>query len=372
MISATHSLSFYSLTLQHGIPFQPVSIRVHKDPLGLIEKVLEQNDKAYTQLDDLLKIGRDLVTAGFSPLPYERSNLLHSPTSEDEYVTANRRITSLAISSALNADDFDTAYSYVLTRLTPPSILSKPSSDISKDNISWRAAYNAGRHRSTNNTKASNPSFHLQIQHLEQRMELLSLALLLAPHPENLSEILAVWRRCDEELTVLRSQENEAAESWDARGDNAGNALPGGFGLSDSELDARETERQRARRSRARNNASGLGGYEEAPMGLFDVARGAARAIGKNAFPLRGPTTAAAPTTTATSLIGKIAVDDIPRRSTDSLGAFSGGESASSDVGSDTGRARKRDMVSNMVTGGLASGIGWVLGAQPVNTNSNS
>ena len=37
------------------------------------------------------------------------------------------------------------------------------------------------------------------------------------------------------------------------------------------------------------------------------------------------------------------------------------------DAEGEEGRLRKRDMVSNMVTGGLASGIGWVLGAQPVN-----
>ena len=32
-----------------------------------------------------------------------------------------------------------------------------------------------------------------------------------------------------------------------------------------------------------------------------------------------------------------------------------------------SGRRRKRDVVADAVTGGLASGIGWVLGATPVN-----
>jgi hypothetical protein len=92
--------------------------------------------------------------------------------------------------------------------------------------------------------------------------------------------------------------------------------------------------------------------YEEAPMGLFDVARGAARALSKNAFPLHSalssPTTAADPTHTR----GRPSED----------GSIS---SAAGEQGE--GRIRKRDMVSNMVTGGLATGIGWVLGAQPVN-----
>jgi hypothetical protein len=68
-------------------------------------------------------------------------------------------------------------------------------------------------------------------------------------------------------------------------------------------------------------------------MGLFEVARGAAMAIHKNAFPLRGAAEQ---------------VDDERPLSPDS-----------------EGRVRKRDMVSNMVTGGLVSGIGWVIGANP-------
>jgi hypothetical protein len=48
-----------------------------------------------------------------------------------------------------------------------------------------------------------------------------------------------------------------------------------------------------------------------------------------------------------------------------------GGSRISSDFGSEagsiggseeSGRVRKRDMVANAVTGGLASGLGWVLG----------
>lgn len=138
LISATHALSFYSLTLQHGVPFQPVSIRVHPDPLSLIEKALYQNRKSYTKLDDLLFIGRNLVLAG---LPVYSSSLSsngdshhhhhheHPPPPEednDAMITAERRIISLTVSSALSSDDFGTAYSYILTRLTPPSLL--PSS----------------------------------------------------------------------------------------------------------------------------------------------------------------------------------------------------------------------------------------------------
>ncbi|KAJ5894185.1 Secretory pathway Sec39 [Penicillium taxi] len=351
LIAATHALSFYSLTLQHGVPFQPVSIRIHHDPISLVETVLEQNAKSYTKLDDLLSIGRNLVFAGL--LTPQTSNgtephLLRETISEaDTLAIAERRIISLAISSALNSNDFGTAYSYILTRLPPPSQPSNTSSI--PDDISWRAVYNAGRYRST--TPNTSKSLQAQITHLSQRMELLSLALVLVPSPDPLPEILGGWRRCDEEMSSLRASEQQEEDIWDSKGDTI-STLPGGFGPSDSERDAFDTAQQRAtRRARARA-AMPHSHPHEAPMGLFEVARGAALALHKNAFPLRG----AASASTSGPRAG-------PGAETTTGGDTSEYESALSP----DGRVRKRDMVSSIVTGGLASGIGWVLGAEPVN-----
>ncbi|PYH97227.1 secretory pathway Sec39 [Aspergillus ellipticus CBS 707.79] len=353
LMSATHALSFYSLTLQHGVPFQPVSIRVHPDPLSLIEKVLDQNPKSYTKADDLLAIGRNLVAAGVSSrvVADEHDTPFSTPPSkEDTLITAERRIMSLAISSALSSNDFGTAYSYILTRLTPPSLL--PTSPLTnpppiKDDITWRAVYNAGRYRApaTNTT----PNNQTLITHLSQRMELLSLALVLAPTPDPLPEILGAWRRCDEEMSNLRALESEEEDLWDAKGDTlASGGLPGGFGPTDSEQDALETRQHHARRARAHASNNRLN-HEEAPMGLFEVARGAALALHKNAFPLRSAATAPADTHPAAASPSHLRTES----------------SASNDH--DESRVRKRDVVSNMVTDGLVSGLGWVLGAQPVN-----
>ncbi|OGE57990.1 hypothetical protein PENARI_c001G03170 [Penicillium arizonense] len=352
LIAATHALSFYSLTLQHGVPFQPVSIRVHHDPLVLIEKVLEQNAKSYTKLDDLLSIGRNLVAAGVptnTTAEAENEPSHQKPSEESIILTAERRITSLAIASALSSNDFGTAYSYILTRLTPPSLLSTSSPLLTTpavpDDISWRAVYNAGRYRSTTPVNPP-PTLQSQITHLSQRMELLSLALVLVPSPDPLPEILGAWRRCDEELSSLRAREQQEEDLWDTKGDTL-SSVPGGFGPSDSERDAFDTEQQRAaRRARAR---AAMSSHHEAPMGLFEVARGAALALHKNAFPLRGAadSTASGPGSNSNS---KVAADGDRPLSPDS-----------------DSRVRKRDMVSNMVTGGLVSGIGWVLGADPVN-----
>ncbi|CRG85819.1 Sister chromatid cohesion protein PDS5 [Talaromyces islandicus] len=384
LISATHALSFYSLTLQHGVPFQPVSIRVHGDPLSLVEKVLEQNSKSYTKLDDLVSIGRDFIAAGLPlQLPGDdesrwwKTGRNSKLSQEQKSLLAEKRIVSMAVSSALASDDFGTAYSYILTRLTPPSLTANSSSSAHnstspiEDNISWRAAYNAGRHRSIASPAADHTQLTAQISVLSQRLELLSLALVLAPTADPLPEILGAWRRCDEELSTLRDQENQEAEEWDQKGDTATTTtVPGGFGPSDRELDAFETERQQTRRARARHNNNNnkhnnyhmrSGSFEEAPMGLFDVARGAARAFSKN-IPLQ---TRSRPASIISPAGGEQFSDgsssDFLSRSTELDAAAATAED----------RVRKRDMVSNMVTGGLASGIGWVLGAQPVNNNND-
>ncbi|KAI5297009.1 hypothetical protein KEM55_005283, partial [Ascosphaera atra] len=371
LISATHSLSFYSLTLQHGVPFQPVSIRIHPDPLSLLEKILQQNDKAYTRVEDLLDIARQLILAGFkASAPADGQSLqgqdydsiltTSRPTSEEqkELATAEKRVLSMCIRSALAANDFDTAYSFIFTRIAPPpSTFVKGTPEMlafKDDDLSWRTVCNAGSHRSP--TSANMP-LHKQIMHLSQKMELLSLALFLVPSPENLTEVLAAWRRCEEEMNVLRAKELEEEEEWATRADRV--RFSGEYerpkkpalGISTTFLSSGK---------QAHNVVEG----EEAPMGLFDVARGAARALRKNAFPLRGVGAGAgASHTKQSSAVSPSAMSPAEASLRGSEDSVRTGTPVS---GAPSKRPRKRDMVSSMVTGGLASGIGWVLGAQPV------
>ena len=333
LISATHAMSFYSLTLQHGVPFQPVNIRAHKDPMSLIGKILSQNPKSYAHLDNLLEIGQNLVTAGLTDNALDSSSS-HGVEKDPQWqiLIARRRITRMAIEAALEEDDFDTSYSYVVNRLAadqPKSDTSNPLQDPKtlQDDISWRAAYAAGRYPTSN---AGNSA----LRRLEQRMELLSQALLLAP-PTALSEILIVWQKCEQQMTAQIAKETEEEQKWDEKGDRK---IPGDFAAEPSPI-----------AQKARDPSRGALA-EEAPIGLFDMARGAAATLSKNAFPLRGSQK----------------VVPSPARSSHDR-PLSGISTGSSDDGSfggpgGPGRVRKRDMVSNMVTGGLASGIGWVIG----------
>jgi hypothetical protein len=352
LIAATHALSFYSLILQHGVPFQPVSIRVSQDPIGLITKVLEQNPRSYTKVDDLIAIGQNLVSAG---LPV----VVSDNTVDDLDETANsaealdnkrkdteRRVTLMAVEAALREDDFETAYSYIVSRLTPsnadiivpdniPSKHIRNASTSSatapnNDDVSWRAAFLAGRYRPATSSPPT-------LRRLEQRTELLSLALLLAP-VSALTDILSAWRRCEEEMTSLQLSTQ----------------LPGHFGLPDEQpqLLLGQKRREMGRMASGR-------GEEDAPVSMFDLTRSAARAFSRNAFPLGRGGGAAGQSNDDAPVRGSGESSRGLDASVDSLGSAGSGETEQQ-------RVRRRDMVTNAVSGGLASGLGWVLGATPV------
>lgn len=347
LLSATHAMSFYSLILQHGVPFQPVSIRVSTDPLSLIQKLLSQNLGSYTKLDDLISIGQNLVVSMPSTIMDDSRDTgpLDAATLESKKDAAERRVIGMAIDAALEEGDFETAYSYVVNRLTPTATRSPAISTSSQrfsfdsnasanltddaDDVAWRAALRAGRYKpalSSSGTWSHASTARPDLRRLEQRMELLSQALLLAP-PPHLEEVLKVWQQCEAEMIELLAQETEAEERFN---DAADRKIPGGFDTSS--IPTVQPRRE-----------VGRGAVEESPMGLFDVARGAAAAFSKSAFPLRSNTTFSRPESRNT---GRVSLD----------------LSDSDSMHGHEERVRKRDMLANTATGALQSGLGWVLG----------
>lgn len=79
----------------------------------------------------------------------------------------------------------------------------------------------------------------------------------------------------------------------------------------------------------------------------FDLTKSAAQALSKNAFPLRG------------------AAKSISDHNTSAMEMSTESLSSNGDADNQL-RVRKRDMVASAVSGGFASGLGWVLGAKPV------
>lgn len=221
----------------------------------------------------------------------------------------------MCVEAALSESDFETAYSFAMSRLVSMASAIEDAEDV-KD-VVWRTCFQAGRYRSPYAALVGDTAAHggKALRVVEMRMELLAQALRVCP-PHALTEVLAVWRKCEEELQVGLREDEEEEERHAAMWKTGG----GGGGAGAGVVGSRRKE-------------------DEAPMGLFAVARGAAQALRGSAFPLS---------------VGR---------------GGEGGSEHGSDVGvsqaAEEQRTRKRDMVSGMVTHGLASGLGWVLGAQP-------
>lgn len=349
LLKATHGLSDYKLVLKQGEPFTPVVLRVHQDPISLVGKVLELNPKSYTNIQDLIDVGRNMVAAGLTFRDKAGHPALTPEEEPEQLLNAEKRITSMCIDAALTEDDFETAYSYVVNRLAAlstsrPSPSRKASSGFSiskagswsRDDWSWRAALQAGMYRRTSRTvrptHLGTASGNPEIRHLEQRIECLATALRVAP-ASTLSEILKSYRRTEEELNAAIKAEQEQENAWDEAADLQ--TMPGGF---NTPVPPRKATAARSSASARAHNA------EEAPMSLFDLSRASMRSAQRNLTALSNfNITAQHRPSDASPQPGNEATDQQNRTTT-----------------------RKRDQIREAAMGGLTAGVGWLIGAQPV------
>ncbi|KJZ75654.1 hypothetical protein HIM_04811 [Hirsutella minnesotensis 3608] len=327
LLRATHALSDYRLVLKQGEEFSPVVLRVHSDPISIIEKVLQQNSKAYTRLQEFLEMGANMVRAGL--LSRERSVLAQDFEMDDldaQLFVAERRIVSMCIEAALREDDFETAYSYVVSRL---AVLEPGKAQALDDKWSWQAALKAGLYlrteRSQLPTHLGTASGNPEIRHFEQRIECLATALRVAPTCQ-LQDILKSFRRCEEQLDSAIKEEAANEAAWEARGDWGD--IPGTFDAQGPALGAAQSTRNMSASAAARQ-------ADEAPMSLFDLSRATARVAQRNLNVLS------------------------------SLQGLAAGESAETSEASEPSkdRIRKRDQIREAATGTLVSGVGWLIGA---------
>ncbi|KAI8627761.1 secretory pathway Sec39 [Xylariaceae sp. FL1651] len=323
LLRATHALGEYRLVLKKGEPFTPVILRVHTDPVSIIGKVLEQNPKSYTNIQDFLEIGSNMVDAGLLASGKPGQPRFDPGRPYEYHAVTQRRIMAMCVDAALTEDDFETAYSYVVNRLASGVSLAQTT-----DEYSWKAALQAGKYRRTARTvkptHIGTASGNLDIRHLEQRIECLSTALRIAP-PATLQEILNVFRKCEEELNAAVKAEEAQESAWDDQGDLQ--TMPGAFS---STVPA----------GVVRNSTKASRHAEEAPMSLFDLSR-ASMARAQRNF----------------SALSSLQRSE-QSRSSDTEGGL--------DEVTGQPRVRKRDQLREAAVGTLASGVGWLIGAQPV------
>ncbi|KAH7152993.1 Sec39 domain-containing protein [Dactylonectria macrodidyma] len=332
LLKATHALSDYRLVLKQGEPFSPVVLRVHSDPISIIAKVLEQNAKAYTRLQEFLELGNNMVSAGL-PTSNQHGQRLTAGAGQDvDRLLTEKRIVAMCIEAALKEDDFETAYSYVVSRLGTSTSTAPEGCD---DAWSWKAALDAGKSARTETsqkpTHLGTASGNPEIRHLEQRIECLATALRIAP-PNQLQEVLKTFRRCEEQLEFAIKEEAAKEDAWDAAGDV--HNIPGAF----------EGPNPVKSYPPLIMTASGAARQADAsPMSLFDLSRATARVASRNF--------------TALSTLQGISQGTTHSQSTEK-------------DDQDHQRMRKRDQLREAATGTLVSGVGWLIGAS-VNRPTN-
>jgi len=185
LVSATHNLSHYALSLTPGTAITPAQIRMHKDPSFLVCKVIEMNSSLYHETDRMIKILDDLI---------EGTQLFRdSPARQLEISKMHAKVYAAIVKAALHENDFTTAYQTCINKLAP---LTSSYADDTINNVSWQAYDQTGSY--TSRTLRHSP--HLNFQ----KMELLALAILICPKPK-IIEILQKWS--DLEKQSLQSGE---------------------------------------------------------------------------------------------------------------------------------------------------------------------
>lgn len=172
-----------------GIPISPIEIRLTKDRLSLVSRVLSSNNEAYKHTEVILDLVRKLGFKGDS--------------------TAEVKTLGMISDVALQNEDFDKAYKIDNQIIDFVTGLKDNGGDLGAEvkEVCWVACYQLGRQ----------PEF----EDVQKKLYLLGYALQLCP-PERIVDILAAWRRVDQEDLDVRTEELSDAKTLPSRADRRG------------------------------------------------------------------------------------------------------------------------------------------------------
>jgi hypothetical protein len=170
-IEATSRLSSFNIMSRPGISISPIEIRLTKDRLSLVSRVLSSNADAYKHTQVILDL---MYKLGF----------------RDDEVAEVKTLSMLA-ESALQAEDFARAYE-INDRMYDKVLKLRSGIDANSDDAKireavefcWVASFQLGR--------------HIEFDDAPKKLALLGRALELCP-PEKLHDILTTWRKIEKE-----------------------------------------------------------------------------------------------------------------------------------------------------------------------------
>lgn len=188
-IEATSRICSFNVTSRPGIPISPIEIRLTKDRLSLVSRVLSSNNEAYKHTEVILDLVRKLGFKGDS--------------------TAEIKTLGMISDVALQNEDFDRAYKIDKQIIDFVTGLEDGGADVGAEvkEVCWVACYQLGRQ----------PEF----EDVQKKLYLLGYALQLCP-PERVVDILAAWRRLDQEDLEARTEELSSTDPFPSRTDRRG------------------------------------------------------------------------------------------------------------------------------------------------------
>lgn len=177
-IEATSRISSFNVTSRPGIPISPIEIRLTKDRLSLVARVLSSNNDAYKHTEVILDLVRKL---GFV----------------DDVVAEVKTLAMLA-DTALQVEDFQRAYE-LSERMSDAAVKLRSLGPMGADNpqvteaneVCWVACFQLGRQS--------------EFSDINKRLLLLGRALELCPQ-EKLPDVLGAWRRLGKENIKVREE----------------------------------------------------------------------------------------------------------------------------------------------------------------------
>ncbi len=184
-IEATSRITSFNVETRPGIPLSPIEIRLTKDRLSLVSRVLSSNNDAYKYNEVILELVDKLGFRG-------------------EAVPRVKALTMIA-DTALQAEDFTQAFETSETMIDTVSHLCS-SPDISQAELNdakevcWVSCFQLGRQ----------PEF----PDVQKKLRLLGHALEFCP-ADRLAEILMAWRRLEKEDIAQHDEGGGEGEEGD-------------------------------------------------------------------------------------------------------------------------------------------------------------
>jgi len=164
-IEATSRICSFNIMSRPGIPISPIEIRLTKDRLSLVSRVLSSNTDAYKHTEVILDLVYKLGFKGD--------------------VTAEVKTLAMISDVALQNEDFTWAYQINERIIQTVQRLGTSDRDTQEaKEVCWVACFQLGRQS--------------EFPDVQKKISLLGHALELCP-PERITEILAAWRKLDQE-----------------------------------------------------------------------------------------------------------------------------------------------------------------------------